>query len=126
LASGLISTNTGSATLKAIFSNPDGLIRSGSSATVRIPQTEDSVLIVPQSATYELQNKRFIYTVGADNKVTAKTFISIPSDDGKYFFVSSGLKTGDRVVIEGVSSLRDGTTIIPKETNSLSFYKKIN
>jgi membrane fusion protein, multidrug efflux system len=126
MASGLISTKTGSATLKATFANENGLIRSGSSANVRIPQVKDSVLVVPQSATYELQNKRFIYTVGADNKVSAVNFTSIPSDDGKFFLVSDGLKTGDRVVIEGVSSLRDGATIVPKEVNAESFYSNIN
>ena len=126
MASGLISTETGSATFKAVFANPEGLIRSGSSATISIPEIKDSILIVPQSATYELQNKRFIFTVGQDNKVSAVPITSSPSDDGKYFFVSDGLKTGDRVVIEGVSSLRDGMTIIPKETNAVSFYSKIN
>jgi len=126
MASGLISTETGSATFKAVFSNPLGLLRSGSSATISIPEVKDSVFIVPQSATYELQNKRFIYTVGQDNKVTAKPIISSPSDDGKYFFVTNGLQSGDRVVIEGVSSLRDGTAIVPKETNDISSSRKIN
>lgn len=122
MASGLISTETGSATLKAIFPNPNGLIRSGSSATVRIPQVIDSILVVPQGATYELQNKRFIYKVGADNKVSATSFNSIPSDDGKFFLVSEGLKKGDKVVIEGIASLRDGSVIIPKDTNAVKFY----
>ncbi len=125
MASGLISTETGSATFKAVFSNANGLIRSGSSATVRIPEVKDSVLIVPQGATYELQDKRFIYTVGADNKVTAISFTSIPSDDGKYFLVSDGLKARDRVVIEGVASLKDGTEIIPRDTSAVSFYGDI-
>jgi membrane fusion protein (multidrug efflux system) len=58
--------------------------------------------------------------------VTAVLIISSPSDDGQYFFVSDGLKAGDRVVIEGVSSLKDGTIINPKETNAVSFYDKIN
>ena len=92
---------------------------------ISIPEVKDSIYIVPQSATYELQNKRFIYTVGQDNKVTAKPIISSPSDDGKYFFVTEGLSAGDRVVIEGVSSLRDGTIIIPKETTSVSYSDKI-
>jgi membrane fusion protein (multidrug efflux system) len=126
MASGLISTETGSATFKAVFSNPAGLLRSGSSATISIPEVKDSVLIVPQSATYELQNKRFLFIVGQDNKVTAVPITSSSSDDGQYFFVSAGLKAGDRVVLEGVSSLRDGTTIIPKEANAVSFYNKIN
>jgi len=126
MASGLISTETGSATFKAVFPNPAGLIRSGSSAMVSIPEVIDSILIIPQSATYELQNKRFIYTVGADNKVAATSFTSIPSDDGKYFLVKAGLKAGDRVVIEGVASLRDGAVIIPKDTDAKSLYGNIN
>jgi membrane fusion protein (multidrug efflux system) len=126
MASGLISTNTGSATFKAIFPNPAGLIRSGSSATISIPKVKVNVLIVPQSATYQLQDKRFIYTLGTDNKVTAVAITSAPTDDGQYFLVSEGLKTGDKVVIEGVSSLRDGATIIPKEVDTVIFNRNIN
>jgi membrane fusion protein, multidrug efflux system len=126
MASGLISTETGSATFKAVFTNSNGLIRSGSSATVSIPESIDSVLVVPQSATYELQDKRFIYKVSADNKVTAVTFKSIPSDDAKSFLVTEGLHAGDRVVTEGVVSLRDGATIIPKETEAPGTIVKAN
>ncbi len=118
MASGLISTETGSATFKAVFPNKNGLIRSGSSATVSIPENVDSILVVPQSATYELQDRRFIYKVGPDNKVTAVTFLSVPSDDAKSFLVNQGLSAGDRIVTEGVVSLRDGVTIIPKEASS--------
>ena len=117
MASGLISTETGSATFKAIFPNKNGLIRSGSSANVRVPESKDSALIVPQSATYELQDKRFIYTVGSENKVSAVSFSSIPSDDGQYFIVTEGLKPGDRVVVEGINSLRNGVEIAPRDTN---------
>ncbi len=117
MASGLISTETGSATFKAVFPNKNGLIRSGSSANVRVPESKDSALIVPQSATYELQDKRFIYTVGSENKVSAVSFNSIPSDDGQYFIVTEGLKPGDRVVVEGINSLRNGVEISPRDTN---------
>jgi membrane fusion protein, multidrug efflux system len=125
MASGLISTETGSATFKAIFPNTNGILRSGSSANVRIPEHKDSVLVIPQGASYELQDKRFVYTVGSDNKVTAIAFKSVPSDDGKYFLVSDGLKAGDKIVIEGVASLKDGKTIIPKDTSAASFYQNI-
>jgi len=117
MASGLISTETGSATFKAVFPNKNGLIRSGSSANVRVPESKDSALIVPQSATYELQDKRFIYTVGSENKVSAVSFNSIPSDDGQYFIVTEGLKPGDRVVVEGINSLRNGVEIAPRDTS---------
>jgi membrane fusion protein, multidrug efflux system len=125
MASGLISTVTGSATFKAIFKNTDGIIRSGSSAIIKVPKNYDSVLVVPQSATYELQDKRFIYTVSTDNKVTAVNFNSIPTDDGKFFVVTSGLKPGDRIVTEGIVSLKDGNTIIPKDTSHVSYYGKL-
>ena len=117
MASGMISTQTGSATFKAIFPNKDGLIRSGSSATIRIPEVKHSVLIIPQSATYELQNKYFAYKVDSANKVTAVAFDPMPSDDGQSFLVKKGLKPGDRIVVEGINSLKNGVTIIPKENS---------
>ena len=115
MASGMISTQTGSATFKAIFPNREGLIRSGSSATIRIPEVKHSVLVIPQSATYELQNKYFAYKVDSANKVAAVAFDPVPSDDGQSFLVKKGLKPGDRIVVEGINSLKNGVKIIPKE-----------
>jgi membrane fusion protein (multidrug efflux system) len=116
MASGLISTETGAATFKAIFPNREGLIRSGSSAIVRIPEVKDSVYVIPQSATYELQDKVFVYTVGPDNKVSSVPFTAVPSDDGKHFLVTDGLNAGEKIVVAGISSLRDGAEIVPKDT----------
>jgi len=115
MASGMISTQTGSATFKAIFPNKEGLIRSGASATLRIPEVHQSVLVIPQSATYELQNKYFAYRVDSGNKVAAVSFDHVPSDDGQSFLVNKGIKPGDRIVVEGINSLKNGATIIPKE-----------
>ena len=126
MASGLISTETGSAVFKAIFPNPTGIIRSGASATVRIPNVNEHVMIIPQSITSELQNKRFVYTVGPDNKVSGVSITATSSDDGQYFLVSEGLKTGDRVILEGISTLRDGMLIQPKETDAGDVYKGIS
>jgi membrane fusion protein (multidrug efflux system) len=115
LASGMISTQTGSATFKAIFPNKEGLIRSGSSATIRIPEELHNVLVIPQSATYELQNKFFAYRVDSANKVTAVAIEPTPSDNGKSFFITKGIKQGDKIVVAGINSLKNGATIIPKE-----------
>ena len=115
MASGMISTQTGSATFKAIFPNREGLIRSGSSATIRIPEVRHNVLVIPQSATFELQNKSFAYRVDSANKVVAVSFDHVPTDDGQSFLVIKGLKPGDRIVAEGINSLKNGVTIIPKE-----------
>lgn len=113
MASGLISTETGAATFKAIFKNPDGILRSGSSALVRIPKIYNDIIVIPQSATYEMQDKRFLYTVGQDNKVSSVNISYVPTDDGKSFIVTDGLKQGDRIVTQGIVSLREGTVIIP-------------
>jgi membrane fusion protein (multidrug efflux system) len=115
MASGMISTQTGTATFKAIFPNREGLIRSGSSATIRIPEVKHNVLVIPQSATFELQNKSFVYKVDSTNKVAAVSFDPVPTDDGQSFLVTKGLKAGDRIVVEGINSLKNGVTIIPKE-----------
>ena len=72
--------------------------------------------MIPQSATYELQNKYFAYKVDSANKVAPVAFESVPSDDGQSFLVTKGLKTGDRIVVEGINSLKPGVTIIPKAT----------
>lgn len=125
-ASGLISTETGTASFKAIFPNPLGIIRSGASATVRLPTTVDSALVIPQSATYELQDKRLVYVVTQDSNKLASAAITVtPSDNGKYFIVTSGLKAGDTIVIEGLIGLRDDTKIIPRQANTDSVYGKM-
>jgi membrane fusion protein, multidrug efflux system len=126
MASGLISTETGSATFKAIYPNPLGIIRSGASATVRVPQTVDSALVIPQSATYELQDKRMVYAVNKDNEATSEAITTIPTDDGQYFIVTGGLKAGDIIILEGLIGLHDKYKIIPREATADSVYAKLN
>lgn len=125
MASGLISTETGSASFKAIFSNPLGIIRSGASATVRIPRVVDSAIVIPQSATYELQDKRMVYVVGKDTTATSVAITAMPTDDGQYFIVTGGLKPGDVIVLEGLIGLHDKTKIIPKQAQADSVYAKL-
>ncbi len=120
-ASGLLSTQTGSASLKAKFSNPQHILRSGSSALIRIPHTNDTALLVPQAATYELQNKRFIYKLITGNKVVSTAITGTPTNDGIFFIVQNGLQKGDRVLISG-TNLKDSTVIIPKPVRADSLY----
>jgi len=121
--SGLIDTNTGSGTMRATFSNPAGLIRSGGSAIVRIPEYLESVIVIPQSATFELQNVLFAFTVTADNKVKNVAVKTRATSDGQYYVVTEGLKAGDRVILEGVHLLKSGQVIIPQEADAARIYK---
>ncbi len=122
-ASGMIATGTGTASFKAEFVNPTGLIHSGASSIVRIPRTYDSALLVPQTATYELQDKRFVYLLIDSNRVISMPINSTPTNDGKYLIVQSGLKIGDRILLNGLN-LHDSTVVIPKPVNADSVYGK--
>eukprot|EP01118_Nematostelium_gracile_P014193 TRINITY_DN5483_c0_g1_i1.p1 TRINITY_DN5483_c0_g1~~TRINITY_DN5483_c0_g1_i1.p1 ORF type:complete len:388 (+),score=76.37 TRINITY_DN5483_c0_g1_i1:23-1165(+) len=108
---GLINTATGSVNVRASFPNPNGLIRSGSSATVRIPTQVKNGILIPQSATFELQDKRFASVVGADSIAKNVQITVRDNSAGSFFVVDKGLKAGDKVVLEGVANLKDGTKI---------------
>jgi len=108
---GLINTATGTTNIRARFSNPEGIIRSGSSTTVRIPNALKDVILVPQSATFELQDKLFAVVVGKDGKTKNVSLKVMENTAGNFYVVESGLKAGDQIVLEGVSSLKDGTQI---------------
>ena len=110
-ASGLVNTPTGSVTVRATFPNASGILRSGSTGQVRVPQPLPQALLVPQAATYELQGKRFVYVLGDSNKVRNVEITVLPLSSGDNYVVSGGLKAGDRLVLGGVGALKDGQLI---------------
>ena len=91
---------------------------------MRVPRNIDTALVIPQAATFELQDKRLVYVVNKNNEVNSVAITASPSDNGQYFIVTGGLKAGDQVVIEGLIGLRDKAKIIPKETSQDSVYAK--
>ncbi|SHL78847.1 efflux RND transporter periplasmic adaptor subunit [Flavobacterium saccharophilum] len=119
---GLINTETGSVTFRARFANPKSIIRSGSSTTVRIPNEVVEKIIIPQSATFELQDKIFAVIVGKDGKTKNVNITVLENTAGNYYVVTSGLKTGDQIVLEGVASLKDGSEIKPQNQNPETVY----
>ncbi len=109
--SGIIDSKTGSSTMRATFANPDRLLRSGGAGVIMLPMRNNQALLVPQKATYEIQDKKFVYLL-TDSSTVASTEITIASlDDGKNYMVQSGVKAGDRIVSEGVTTLKDGIKI---------------
>ena len=120
--SGLISTETGSASLRADFENPHGLIRSGNSATIRIPVNVDTAILIPQVATYDLQGKKFVYALSSKDS-TLNTPVQLSDNTiGNLYIVQSGLKQGDKIVIEGVANLKPGMAIKPIPVNPDTLY----
>lgn len=124
-ASGLINTETGTVSFRATFPNPEAMLQSGGSASVRLPRDISNALVIPQSATYELQDKRMVFVVGADNKVSSSAITTIATNDGKYFVVSSGLSEGDNVVLTGLTTLSDSTAIQPVAANPQTVYSNL-
>ncbi len=113
--SGVIDNTTGAASARALFDNPNGVLRSGNTGQVIIPRTTEGAIVIPQKSTFELQDLRYVYTLN-DSNIAVSTPITVqPYSDGKTFVVTSGLKPGDRVVTEGVgTSVRAGMTVRPK------------
>ncbi|MCE7067118.1 efflux RND transporter periplasmic adaptor subunit [Dyadobacter sp. CY326] len=122
--SGSINTETGSIRVRATFPNPGSIVRSGSSALVRIPSQMDSAIVIPQKATYEIQGKKFVYRVAADGTVKSAEVGVSDNNDGQYFVAQTGLAAGDKIVLEGVASLREGAKIVPKSVKADSVYAK--
>ena len=112
--SGVIDSSTGAANVRARFKNTNGMLRSGSTGRILIPSHMDSVILVPQKATFEIQDRRFVYVVNDSNKTVSTPIQISPMNDGKQFIVTSGLTPGQRVVVEGVGTkVRDNMAIKP-------------
>ena len=111
--SGVIDQTTGSVSIRADFANPNSLLKSGGSGTIIIPYIYKEAIIIPQTATLEIQDKKFVYVVDENNKVNYTNVIKADVDDGQDYIITSGLKAGDRIVTQGITSLTDGATITP-------------
>lgn len=115
--SGIIDTSTGTVSLRAVFPNKEGLLQSGASGNVIVPVQKQNCIVIPQTATYELQDKVFVYKV-VDGKATASPVQVTRVNGGKEYIVNSGLSVGDLIIVEGVGLLRDGTPVQPKMTTT--------
>lgn len=115
--SGVIDRSTGTASLRAVFDNKDGLLYSGTSGNVILPVSKTGCIVIPKSATFELQDKVFVYK-NVDGKAVA-TPVKVTNVNGaQEYIVEEGLKSGEVIVAEGVGLLRDGTPIKAKSANA--------
>jgi RND family efflux transporter MFP subunit len=109
-----VDPSTGAIQMTALFPNPGNILRPGQYAMVRAVSGEDkSALLVPQPAVSELQGGYEVVMVGADNKVATRQ-VQVGDRVGTMWVITSGLKPGDRVVVEGQQKLRSGMRVQPK------------
>lgn len=113
IASGNIDRSTGSMSLKAVFSNPDKILRSGGSGKIVLKKEMKQVLTVPMASVKDIQNKYFVYVLGANNSVQMKP-IEISGTSGDHYIVKSGLKAGEKVALNRIDVLVDGMPVVPQ------------
>jgi len=111
--SGVIDTSTGTVSLRAVFPNKEGLLQSGGAGNVVVPVQKRNCVVVPQAATYEVQDKVFVFRV-VDGKAQSAPVEVTRVNGGKEYIVDAGLNVGDVIVAEGVGLLREGTPIQAK------------
>jgi len=109
---GQFDKNTAAITVRATFPNANGILRSGNTGKVRLQIQHDDAILIPQSATIEMQDKVFAFTVNAKNEVT-KTPVTISGKSGANYLISEGLKAGDKIVLSGIDKLQEGQLIQP-------------
>lgn len=108
--SGTIERTTGSVTLRATFPNPSHLLRNGGSGTVVIPYVRSGAVVIPQEATFEIQDRIFVYRV-VDGKAVSAEIKVFPLNDGREYIVESGIKEGDVIIAEGAGLVREGASV---------------
>jgi len=101
---------TGNIPFRATFPNPDGLLRHGETGTIRMMIPVKGALIIPQKATFEILDKKYVYVVGKDNIVRSQE-ITVAADMADLFIVSSGLKENDRILLEGLRKVKNNDKI---------------
>jgi membrane fusion protein (multidrug efflux system) len=115
IVSGQFDKSTGAISFRATFPNPQGLLRSGITGRVRIPQPHGETLLVPQEATFERQDKVFVFALADSNKVQSRP-LEITGKSGNYYLVREGVRPGERIVRDGLDRLQDGDVIAPTPT----------
>jgi membrane fusion protein (multidrug efflux system) len=114
IANRQVDVKTGTMMIVANFPNPDNLLRPGQYGKVRATtETKKGALLVPQRAVQEVQGAYQVAAVGADNTVTMRT-VTAGARVGNMWVIDSGLKPGERVVVEGLQKVRNGMTVAPK------------
>lgn len=108
--SGTIEPGTGTVSIRAVFPNPERWLRNGGTGQVVLTTSKTDCIVIPQSATYEIQNQRFVYKV-VDGKAVSTPIEVENTNDGKEYIVTSGLQEGDTIISEGAGLVREGAVV---------------
>lgn len=111
-STGNIDPETGAIQLRAIFDNPNRILRNGSSGIISVPQEYKNEIAIPALSTFERQGKRLTYVINGGDSLRSRP-VEVQDEVGKYFIISRGLSSGDRILAKGVGKVRSGAQIKP-------------
>jgi membrane fusion protein, multidrug efflux system len=117
MINGSFDKTTGAITLRAKFPNPENVLRSGNTGKIRLQQQHNDVILIPQSATMEMQDKIFVYLLGDSNKISRQP-ISVTAKTGTNYIIKDGVHPGDRIILSGLDHLTDGLIIRPENVKN--------
>ena len=112
--SGVVESSTGAVSARAVFPNGDGRLLSGSTGRLVVPYKMHQVIVIPQAATYEIQDKKYVFRV-VEGKASSTIITVLPMTDGKNYVVTNGLEVGDIIVAKGAGYVKEGQEIQTKQ-----------
>jgi membrane fusion protein (multidrug efflux system) len=112
---------TGALAVRAKFQNPNRMLKHGSTGKIRIKEKLKGALMVPQKSTLEIQDKTYVFVVDENNMVMMKSFEPLQRFEN-FYIVKSGLKSGQKIIYEGVQNVKDGSVIKPKSISTDKVY----
>lgn len=101
---------TGNIAFRATFQNPDNLLRNGQTGTILMPIPFSQAIIIPQKSTFEIMDKKYVYTIDQDNHVKL-TPITIKAEVPDLFVINTGLQGDEKILLEGIRKVQDGDKI---------------
>lgn len=111
--SGVVNSTTGAVQIKALFPNPDRELLSGTIGNVILQGLNTDAILIPMTATVELQDKIIAYRL-KNGKAEAAYLTVDRLNDGNHFVVKQGLSVGDTIIAEGVGQVKEGMIVTPK------------
>lgn len=108
--SGIVGKGTGALSARAVFPNPDGVLLSGSTGSLIVPEHYEQAIVIPKAATYEVMDKVHAWQV-IDGEARSVIVQVQPASDGNSYVVTEGLTEGDLIVAEGAGYVREGMKI---------------
>ncbi len=102
--------NTGNIAFRARFPNPDLLLKHGETGKVQMTMSLKNALIIPQKATYEIQDKIYVYVVGDDDVIKSRN-IMVKQKLPNLYVLESGLSENDKILLDGIQSANDGDKV---------------